>query len=440
MDENCGCNTIDEEEMLRSIASTLKELGRVMSSVDLGRGIPRDLQDLPPELQEELIRAMKSRFNGEDEGIPIRYNFGSAHYNYNAFYDFPDETIEHVKSLARYEARGKKRIFKDKRKITPIETVIAEILRDETSLDVDENRIKATHGSTRGAVDYTLKAIVNGDRRVAIPIPNWHFWEIGSAAKDEYEFAYFDGANTDRLVENFRNLAEEGDIGALLLVNPANPLMYKLSEEVAKELDKIALEHGVEIVIDEVLRGVQPIGERDSIGRYFSRPYIIEGFSKRFGDEPTGHLAYVYVPKDNTYVLFTDEEKNCACSEILKAAYKHSTVPAIDELRERNGAFDRGMNDANPDVKIIRPSPTNLITLLELPSDGSSNSCTCNFSAQAAYNGIMVAPSCTFYPSGYGPNGNRKLLRISVGSMSGNEIYEGARILGEGIKICHNGN
>jgi len=38
--------------------------------------------------------------------------------------------------------------------------------------------------------------------------------------------------------------------------------MYRISEECAKQLDEIALRNGVDVIVDDVLRGIQPIGDR----------------------------------------------------------------------------------------------------------------------------------------------------------------------------------
>ena len=392
-----------------------------------------EIHNTPGRRLAEVFISLLSRF-----GQPLTilggpsFNFGSAHYNYNIGRDLPLSFNIMLEEMYEYEnEHGKKQTAK--RFNLPLTSkVIAEILRQETTLDAAEECILPFHKSTRDALEEVVTGIAAPWEKVALPLPNWHFWCMGGYEKTRFGFEYFDGMDEGQLVENFAKIAPKKKVRALMLVNPANPLMYNISESAAREIDRIALQHGVEIIIDDVLRGVQPVGQRDSIGRFFTKPYVVEGFSKRFGDNPLGFISYVLVPESDKFLKpKVSQEEACLCGYLVEVAYKHSTAPAIEELRKRNIAFDEGVRSKCPEVRIIRPSETHLITLLELPDrmDG------CKFTGSAHNAGVELAARNSFYPDGYEKNGSMKnMVRVSVGNMDESMIRQGAEYLGTGIE------
>jgi len=330
------------------------------------------------------------------------YDFSSAHFNYDVMSDLPDEAL-----------------------LAPtFQEVVSKILVKETKLDFKEDQIIPFHMKTRLVIDRLFR-IFAGREKVALPLPNWHFWDM-RCEQGSYGFRYFQGENEDQLVGNFSTVAKEGDVKCLVLVSPANPLMYKLSEDAAKEIDGIALKHNIEVIINDILRGVQPVGDRRSIGEYFTRPYIVEGFSKRFGEYPLGNKAYVLVPEDDLVVRGEHAKEERLCGGILELAYRYSTEHISEELRARNSAFDSGIYVHNPNIVILRPSDTHLISLLILPDGFQTQNLRSNLSGH-----IDIRYKSDYYPGGYEKNPD--FLRITTATMDTDQIYDGAMELGNAI-------
>jgi len=108
-----------------------------------------------------------------------------------------------------------------------------------------------------------------------------------------------------------------------------NLISKRITESAARELDSIALEYGVDIIVDDVLRGTQAFGERDTIARWFTRPFVVEGFSKRLGEEHAGDLSYALSPKDISLPIEADKEEG----------HLHLVTQAIEEGNEYSPQF-----------------------------------------------------------------------------------------------------
>lgn len=398
------------------------------------------LSDASPSSAAELsVFLDKQRYN---------FNFGSAHYNYDIRNDFPDTvsrrlerarqryvTLEERGASARPSTNGHGSGLLEKR--------IRQMLLQETSLSSVEDQIVSLPGMfTREAMDYLLRSILSKTGgKVALPLPNWHFWSLDGCKEGAYSFSYFDAVDEEQLVTGFTKAARQQELRALILTSPAVPLMYALSEAAAKEIDRIALREGVEIVIDDVLRGVQPIGQRNSIARHFTKPYVIEGFSKRFGDEPLGALSYVLLPQECEHAAAIRPRASHAASslfsQVLEAALLYSSRNAVAELESRNRALDAGLGALPSNVRIIRPSTTHLTTLFEIPLSPHDKDHW--FHGVVENKKIDVFCLNAFYPQGYGVSPAIKRrhassFRVTVGMMPRQKVYDGAKVLGDLIR------
>jgi aspartate/methionine/tyrosine aminotransferase len=213
-------------------------------------------------------------------------------------------------------------------------------------------------------------------------------------------------------------------VDILILVDPANPLIFRLSKDATKEVDRIALKEGIEIIVDDVLRGTLPIGERESAARLLSRPYVVEGFSKRFGEYPFGTISYVLVPEDDKIVRrIAGIYFPCLCGEYLQAAFKQEGK-AMMELRRRNEALDKGLKETFPEIRPQRPGDAYLLALLHIPNDKGGCGCSRGISKhiEARYDGA-------FFPY-YRKRWERGIIRVMVGMMGESKVYRGARVLG----------
>ncbi|MFC1801288.1 hypothetical protein ACFLZB_02400 [Nanoarchaeota archaeon] len=379
------------------------------------------------------IPELLSRSLFGDDSSSENYNFASAHFNYMISRDFSSDLSDMLDARARFVAN---RQAKDAIKAygwPTANSVVAEMLNKETNLDVAEERIVPFNKRTRIALDALLSKLV-GDDQVALPVPNWHFWDMGKFSKGDYSYAYFDAFDEGQLVEEFGKIASKKDVKALVLLSPTNPLFYNISEAAAKEIEAVALKNGVVVVVDDVLRGTNPVGQRNSFGEYFSQAYVVEGFSKRFGELPLGKFSYVLIPEGGVYLEPSFTPRNtCLEVGIIQAALKHSTEPAIEELKKRNKTFDEGLRSVCPEAQIVRPSESYLISLVRLPSGIDA----CELDGALESQGVSVYHSCKFIPHEYEMDHKRpdlnSWLRITVGMMSAEKIREGAVAIGSAI-------
>lgn len=366
---------------------------------------------------------------------------GSAHYNFNPAPFVPDE-IKSRLSDAAMKVRGDNcRYVSDN---TP-ESVFREMLQKETSLNLGNFKLIPSCGnSTRESIYNVLihvskpkSGLRKQGKPIALSIPNWHFWGLGQ--RDP--FVYYDAQNEDELIEGFNKLAVKKKISGILLVDPANPLLYELTPEAAREIDRIALKHGLDIIVDDVLRGTKPIGKRDTIARHFTQPYVIEGFSKRFGDD-IGSYSYVLAPKKSKYSVEQPPSNfNFLMGDIMKA-FGFIERPAIDELEARNRAFDSGLIASDSGLRVIRPFPTSLISLIELPQDSKLNA---DEFTKKMYDAEHVSTNPlshnhVFYPGAYQEKpGLERLFRITVGRHNQETLKRAGYLIGNYYKQAQNG-
>ncbi|MEK6963908.1 MAG: hypothetical protein AABX70_05760 [Nanoarchaeota archaeon] len=357
-----------------------------------------------------------SRFN---------YDFGSAHYNFSIRNHLSEESLLPLTSLIGLPHSELKK------RVRPAKAIIQGMLKKECDRAIPEDQIIARHDTTRGALDWLLKERVGFLQKVALPVPNWHFWSMAENRRSAYKFAYFNATKEEELVEGFRKIAQNRGIKVLLLVDPANPLMYQHSEEGCKEIDRIALNRGIDIVIDDVLRGTRPLEDRRSIARYFTNPYVVEGFGKRFGDDPLGGISYVLIP-EKTKLPKAHTKDLCPCGEMLQVALDNASVAAVAELEERNRAFDRGLRTAIPNIEIERPFASSLISLVYLPEGFQTT--PEGFMLNSLMNGVKLRVPDGCFPEGHKTKPNlRPSIRITVGQMNSDLIEKGAEYLGRGI-------
>jgi len=369
--------------------------------------------------------------------IPSRsaYELGSAHFYLNVNQFFPEEFLDQLDLINRGVVP---REFKDMAE--PLPDVISKMIRSESSLEVDPKRIISYRGSTRDCLDYVIDSIIGGtDRTLSFSLPNWHFWHLNDYRSKDYDLDLFEALNEEQLVDEFKRRANKGNIGVLILSDPNTPLMYRLSPEALKEIDEIALKNGVEIVVDDVLRGIQPLGERESIAKHLTRPYVVEGFSKRFGENSplAVDTSYVVVPEGVEFIETNCEDDSGSChlvtGGIIKASLSYLSEPIMAEYLRRNEAFDSGFAYSfDISAKLIRPSSTHITSIIELPPNIEGFD-FCNIMYKQ---GVNIFPIQRFYPE-YNraeiPQNIRNLIRVSVGQGDSSSLFKVGRMINEGI-------
>jgi DNA-binding transcriptional MocR family regulator len=358
----------------------------------------------------------------------IKYEFALGNFVFYALDHIPVESRTLLARAQRKLAEG------DPSLITPLEVTAKRMLEDETSLKPTEDRIKVMHKSARWAIDYTISQLVNEGGKVVLPVPNWDFWDkLEGVGMGHYGFNYISGVESNELVDGFKSVAGNKDVGALLLVSPSNPMGYHITEDVCRELDAVAEKNGVKVIIDDLLRGNLPIGQRESIAAYFSEPYVVEGFSHRFGDKPLGATSYILVPEGDKSIDIEVIKQPCASHEMIKQVYDHASAKIVAELSERNTLFDTNLRSIVPDIEIHRASISSITGIITLPSNVSDSADL--FSRIANLNGLNIFPVSGIVPlEAETPDSVKKVLRFGVGAIKKENIAEGARYLGRGIK------
>jgi len=374
---------------------------------------------------------------------PREYSFGSGSFKEFRIQDYlPKSELAKLSEMAlNIDPESPTLLRKDRQLLEKrLTEPIAEMLSKETTLDTGKFNIHSVNGSTRSAIRHILDNLTKSGKSVAVPLPNWYFWDTNYGLSNSYPYSYFQALNEDQVVSGFTKLAKKGRIGSFILSNPMTPLGYEISREAAKEIDTVALKHGVSIVVDDVLRGTREIGGRDTLASVITNPYIAEGFGHRFGsDNPVGRLSYVMIPKEARNITIPEYQgshKIPVLAPFFKLTLDHVTVPALEELRKRNTEFDAGFKETAPeDVQLHRLYPTSITSLLTLPNKSIWSPDAGDLSRNAAYHNLFVPSMELFHPDGYNiPQGLRHNLRVSIGEIPSDEMRESARFFGTLLK------
>ena len=385
-------------------------------------------EGIPSGLPQALIRALRGMF-GE---APQNLDFGSAHFLYCAHCPVPEDIweqqAEKIRSQPKESYVGK----------THLRDFFNNILQRETTLDMNRFNLHAFPGPTRNALIHLFKHQANKPKgAIALPIPNWHFWAMNECEPElranPIRFEYFEALNEDQLAQGFEKIARQGKVGSLVLVDPANPLMYHISESALKQIDATAQKYGIDIIVDDVLRGTRPMQDRNSIGSKLTRPFVVEGLSKRLGDEPAGVYSYILSPKDsNLPDLAIPQSSSYLAGDILTLFYEHASQHALNELRLRNAAFDEGLTCTAPMATVSRPFPSSLTSVVQVNNNGFD---ALKFAEHAHYQKqIDVIPFQAFCPNGYNlPKPLTDRFRITVGRTNLRDMHSAATKLGEAI-------
>jgi aspartate/methionine/tyrosine aminotransferase len=321
-----------------------------------------------------------------------------------------------------------------------VEDVISQLVRRETSVELNDYSIRSCNGSARVALGVVFDHFLQSRKPIALPVPNWHFWKLKNAAEQPYSFTYLSATREDELVESFAQAARKTAISALLLSSPVTPIGYSITTPAARELAGIARQSGIAVIVDDIRRGSLPLDQRDSIARHFDRPFIVEGLGHRLGEHSCGALSYVLVPNgvavDGLEALQV-RENVAATAMRLQLAIEYGSQPALDEIRMRNEALDDGLRETAPgDVTAHRTGPTQVTTLLTLPPSYPIDATEFAKRAWFAHGNMVIAPAATFYPPEYPLAGALvRSFRVSVGKMAVPQIHAAARALGRALAL-----
>jgi len=178
--------------------------------------------------------------------------------------------------------------------------VAKRIVSDETSFDLDNYNLFASGFGFRGAFRDILVQVISKERPfIAYASPNWVFDEMTGMVDGALPYS-FHATTADEFVESFRRKGAKSPkldhVAALVMVDPANPLGYRLQKEHVEALEEVCLANGIVPIFDDVFRGMQPKGDRHSASEYSHHSVVIESSSKRFGRDAYG-ATWTLIPK-----------------------------------------------------------------------------------------------------------------------------------------------
>lgn len=202
--------------------------------------------------------------------------------------------------------------------------VIAEKLRTQNGIDYKPSEIIVSVGLTEAVFDVLISILNEGDE-ILVPNPVWMNYlnvpKLLGAVPVTYRLLEENNyqIDLDELRSKITNKTK-----AMVIISPNNPTGGVLSCEILKELAKIAIEHDITVISDEVYERLLYDGEKHvSIGSLpgmKERTITLNGFSKAYS--MTGwRLGYAAAPESLIAILNKIHQHNttCASSFVQKA-------------------------------------------------------------------------------------------------------------------------
>ncbi|MEC7489789.1 MAG: aminotransferase class I/II-fold pyridoxal phosphate-dependent enzyme [Pseudomonadota bacterium] len=229
---------------------------------------------------------------------------------------------------------------------------IAQYYLDTHGINLHEERVVVTTGSSGGFMLAFLSAFDAGDR-VALVSPGYPAYRNILSALD-IEAVTISATVEDRYQPTLASLQGiEGDIDGLIVASPANPTGTMLS---AREMRSIALycdQHGIRLISDEIYHGITYTMAGASALSFTDNAFVVNSFSKYYS--MTGwRVGWIVVPE----ALHRSVE--CLAQNIF------ISVPALSQHAACT-AFDC---DTELNANVARYAENRELLLSELPQAG----------------------------------------------------------------------
>lgn len=379
------------------------------------------------------------------KNIPI--NMQSAHLNYDITRFIPQEIRDEIRKNKDKWLENPE-IYINKNYPTATE-IIFQTIKDETGLNPTKELIKYSNHRARISIERIIdKHYELTGKPTIVRTPNWSFWKPNVVEDIGNKITTITAFEDDDFLNKLEDEVKTKPNRALLLTNQLNPLCEKESEETLIEISKIAEKYGLQVIIDDILRGTNFSDDRESIGIYFSTPIIIEGFSKRYGDLTIGNNSYVLFPRKEELekygTSFPPNEERYP-GKLLELARIYSDNQTPKTLADRNQLFDSIFNKYNHQSTIHRVSESSIITRIQLPKNITKS--PEYITSEVRKQNVLISPMRIFFKE-YNPQQMMSLvrgsvplnhekensLRISLGRTPKTHVSEAAKIIGETIE------
>ncbi|XBW36504.1 hypothetical protein QEN19_002081 [Hanseniaspora menglaensis] len=172
--------------------------------------------------------------------------------------EYPPDAIERAERMLK-DIGSSVGAYSSSQGIKGFRDTVADFITKRDGFKADPNDIFLTGGAS-AAVNYVLQILCNGPKTgVLIPIPQYPLYTATLALNNSNAVPYYlkesEGwsLDCDELNETIKDkLAEDIDVNCIVVINPGNPTGSILSKEKMIEIVKVAKEHGLVIVSDEV--------------------------------------------------------------------------------------------------------------------------------------------------------------------------------------------
>lgn len=232
---------------------------------------------------------------------------------------------------------------------------IAEKLRTQNGIDYKASEIIVSVGLTEAVFDVLISILNEGDE-ILVPNPVWMNYlnvpKLLGAVPVTYGLLEENDYQID--LEEIRSKITD-KTKAMVIISPNNPTGGVLSRETLEELAKIAVEHDITVISDEVYERLLYDGEKHvSIGSLpgmKERTVTLNGFSKAYS--MTGwRLGYAAAPESLIAVLNKIHQHNttCATAFVQKAgvaALRNEKDEVNEMVREYQKRRDYAVNAIN---------------------------------------------------------------------------------------------
>lgn len=255
----------------------------------------------------EIINKMTEKPESISEGHSNLVGLSQAHLPYGTFYgdanalnlldanidivDFGTNEAE-LSWLEKITLASENCGFKYEKSLAE---VASGILKNETTFDLDNYQLYVSAEGARGAMAAIGNKLITKERPfVAYGSPNWVFEKV-VFSMGGIPFPYY-APDANSFVDGFEVISGNKNVAALIVVDPSNPLGYRLEKKHVERIEEIANKNGTAVIFDDVFRGLQAKGNRHSSSEYSKSSIIVETTSKRFSAMGRG-VTWSLVPK-----------------------------------------------------------------------------------------------------------------------------------------------
>ncbi|MDF9866779.1 aspartate aminotransferase [Bacilli bacterium PM5-3] len=230
--------------------------------------------------------------------------------------------------------------------ITELKKAICNKLKTDNNLNYSESQIVVSTGA-KHSIYNTVMALVNEGDEVIIPTPCWvSYEEIVKLSDAKCVFVPTNKDNFQLDINAIKNSITD-KTKAIIINTPNNPTGCVYSEEILKELGKLACEHDFYIISDEIYEKLIYDNKKHlSIAslneEVYNRTITINGFAKAYA--MTGHrIGYAAYPNDEIAKLASNLQAHTTSNSTSFVQYAALVALEHDQqfVKDMVEEFDR---------------------------------------------------------------------------------------------------